>query len=363
MIKRKLLQKIKQKQLLNQSQIQALKFIQISLNKLDKEINNLVLENVFLKFEEENINLYSLDYMDYILENISYHKSFLDELKPLFLATIPEHLENVGEALFHYIDNKGILTISKKDFMKKYSVSKKDYDILIQTLKDFGPVGFAEESLEKAMKVREKHGEKGLPLSSLETDKNIIYINAKPDVVFFEKNNEVKWEINIPKIPEIDEIYLKNLKCIKEKNLKRYIEKEMEKLYIIKNAINKRKEYLNVLAELMIKENLEFLKTGLNPKRLGIREAAKILNISPSTVSRSVSSKYFMNLKKVTLPFASVFNTKESQLNEKEFIFDFIKKHMDISDSKLSKMIDEELNIKISRRTVNKYKNQIKRGM
>ncbi|WP_129408169.1 thiamine diphosphokinase [Marinitoga lauensis] len=362
MIKRKLLQQLKQKQLLTQKQIQALNIVQMPLNKLDNEINNFILENVFLKFEEENFSLYSLDYMDYLLETTTYKRSFLEEIKPIFLAIVPDELETIAETLFDYLDNNGILTISKKEFIKKYKLKKKDYDLLIETLKNLGPSGFAEESLEKALKIREKEGESGTPLSSLETNENIVYINSKPDIVFFKEDNNIKWEINTPKIPEIDEVYLKSLKSIKEKNLKKYIEKEMEKLYILKNAIKKRKEYLNKLAELMVKENKIFLETGTNPKRLGIRAVAKILDLSPSTVSRSVSSKYFVNLKKTILPFSSVFNTKESQKNEKEIIINFIKEHMEISDNKLSKLIEEKLNIKISRRTVNKYKNQLKRA-
>ncbi|GAB6190143.1 RNA polymerase factor sigma-54 [Marinitoga arctica] len=362
MIKRKLLQKLKQKQKLNQNQIQALAIIQMPLNKLDDEINEFILENVFLKFENENLRLYSLDYLDHILESISYNFSFLDEIKPIFLALVPDNLESIAETLFNYLDNNGILTISKIDFIKKYNVSKKDYELLIDILKNLGPTGFAEETLEKALRLREKIGERGTPLSSLETNENILYINAKPDIVFFKNNNKIKWEINIPKIPEIDEVYLNNLKNSKEKDIKKYIEKEMEKLYILRNAINKRKEYLNILAEIISKENQEFLESGINPKRLGIREIASKLNISPSTVSRSISSKYFMNLKKIILPFSSIFNTKESQSNEKEKILNYIKKHINISDNKLSKMIEETLKIKISRRTVNKYKNIIKRG-
>ncbi|SHF02456.1 RNA polymerase, sigma 54 subunit, RpoN/SigL [Marinitoga hydrogenitolerans DSM 16785] len=362
MLKRSLLQQLKQKQKLTQKQIQALTIVQMPLNKLDNEIKEFILENVFLKFEDENLNLYSLDYLDYILETTTYKISFLDEIKPLYLALVPDNLEIIAETLFNYLDNNGILTIPKKEFIKKYNITKKEYELLIDILKNLGPTGFAEESLEKALKIREKSGESGFPLSSLETNNNIIYINATPDVIFFKDNNDIKWEINIPKIPEIDDLYLKNLKKIKEKNLKKYIEKEMEKLYIIRNAINKRKEYLNTLAELMVKENFDFLESGNNPKRLGIRDVASKLDISPSTVSRSVSSKYFMNLKKVVMPFSSIFNTKESQNNKKEIIINFIKKHMDISDNKLSKMIEKELNLKISRRTVNKYKNQLKRG-
>lgn len=362
MLKGKLIQQLKQKQLLNQKQIQALNIIQIPLNKLDNEIKDFILENVFLKFEEDNINFYSLDYMDYILETTSYKRSFLEEIKPIYLALIPNNLEIIAETLFGYLDNRGILTISKNEFIKKYNIKNKDYDLLIKTLKNLGPTGFAEESIENALKIREESGENGLPLSSLETNENIIYANSKPDIIFFKENNDIKWKINIPQIPEIDEIYLKNLKNINDKSLKIYIEKEMEKLYILKNAIKKREEYLDKLAELMVNKNKEFLENGTNLKRFGIRDVAKKLNLSPSTISRSVASKYFVNIKKITLPFSSVFNTKESQKNEKEIIMKFIKEHMDISDNKLSKLIKEKLNIKISRRTVNKYKNQIKKG-
>ncbi|KLO24943.1 MULTISPECIES: hypothetical protein [unclassified Marinitoga] len=362
MIKRKLLQKLKQKQSLNQKQIQALNFIQMPLNKLDNEINDFILENVFLKFKEDNLNFYSLDYLDYILETTTYKISFLEEIKPLYLALVPSYLEDYAETLFEYLDKNGILTISKREFIKKYNINKKDYDLLIEILKNLGPSGFAEESLNDALKIRKEKGEFGLPLSSLENGENIIYINAKPDIIFFEKNGNIKWQVNIPTLPEIDEIYLKNLKSFKEKSLRKYIEKEMEKLYIIKNAINKRKEYLNVLAEILVLENSNFLKYGNTPKTLGIREIAQKLNISPSTVSRSIASKYFMNLKKIIFPFSTLFNTRDAQKNKKEIILNFIKNNMNISDSKLSKLIEKKLNIKISRRTVNKYKNQLRGG-
>ncbi|AEX85066.1 DNA-directed RNA polymerase specialized sigma subunit, sigma24 [Marinitoga piezophila KA3] len=362
MYKSKLLQKLGQKQLLTQKQIQALHIIQMPLSKLEEEVNNLILENVFLKIEKNDMELYSLDRMEYITEQISEKISYIEKIKPIFLAIIPDHLEKAGEEILNYIDNKGILSVTKKELFKKLKISKKDLNLLLYTLKELGPTGFAEESLEKAIELRKKSGEMGLPLSSLENLDNISYINSSPDIIFYKKGNKIIWEINIPELPEVDEIYLNNLKKLNDRKTQKYIEKEMEKLSLLKSSLKKRKEYMEILAQFIIDTNNEFLLKNINPRKFGIREVANHLNISPSTMSRIVSTKYFMNTNNIIFPFSVIFNTKDSQKNTRKIIFDFIKKHMNLSDSKISSLLNSELNIKVSRRTINKYKNLIKRG-
>ena len=87
---------------------------------------------------------------------------------------------------------------------------------------------------------------------------------------------------------------------------------------------------------------------------------ADFTNLSPATVSRLVSGKYISTPRGI-LPIQTLLSRrcyKGYSVSHVKHIIRNIENHQKLPDNKISMMLNE-LGIKISRRTVNKYKNQI----
>ncbi|WP_052254852.1 hypothetical protein [Salinicoccus sp. YB14-2] len=87
---------------------------------------------------------------------------------------------------------------------------------------------------------------------------------------------------------------------------------------------------------------------------------AELTKLSPATISRLISSKYISTPQGV-LPMQSLLSKecyKGFSVSQVKFVIRSIDRYDTLSDNEIS-LILSELGIKISRRTVNKYKNQI----
>lgn len=90
---------------------------------------------------------------------------------------------------------------------------------------------------------------------------------------------------------------------------------------------------------------------------------AEMTGLSPATVSRLISHKYISTPQGI-LPIQSLLSKeccKGYSVSQVKFVIRNIESYEKLSDNKISIMMNE-LGIKISRRTVNKYKNQMLRG-
>lgn len=82
--------------------------------------------------------------------------------------------------------------------------------------------------------------------------------------------------------------------------------------------------------------------------------------LSPATISRLISKKYISTPRGI-LPIQSLLSKeccKGFSVSQVKFIIQNIESYEKLSDNKISTLLND-LGIKISRRTVNKYKNQI----
>ncbi|BBE31632.1 hypothetical protein OSSY52_17730 [Tepiditoga spiralis] len=352
-------QKIKQKLNLTQKQIRLINLLQKDFMELEKTVDDFINENAFINFKSYDEVYIPQSKIEYIYENIKEPEDVLSEIKLIFLSIVEKKYEDSAEALTSYIDSNGVLKVDKNDFIKEFNLSKKEYENLLNTLKRLGPTGFCEETLEKALILREKNNENGTPLGSYSSSAR--YLTKKVDIYFFIVNNELKYEIEEPNLPSLNKDYLESLKKTNDSKVIKYINNEIERYNELNSLLKKRRELCNSIANLLIKTNYNFIKKKEKIIPLGIRDTAKKFEMSASTISRFVNTKGVQLPDGLNVPLNIFFNTKDTQKNEKEKVVNFIKEHMKTSDQKLSEMIKKELNIKISRRTVNKYKNEIKK--
>ena len=144
-------------------------------------------------------------------------------------------------------------------------------------------------------------------------------------------------------------------------NDKKFITEKFSSAKWLKKALLMRAQNLVNITVTIISKQKEFMNGGhLNP--LTLSDIAKDTNVHISTVSRIVNNKYFLyngkttELKKMFSPYANGGFSQQQIINR---IVDIINNEKQtkiiLSDEQIVKKLEQE-NIKISRRTVAKYR-------
>ena len=185
-----------------------------------------------------------------------------------------------------------------------------------------------------------------------------------PDLIVEKISDDFKVSLNsnIHKILNIDDEYVNNLR--KENilsNDKKFITEKFSSAKWLKKALLMRAQNLVNITVTIISKQKEFMNSGhLNP--LTLSDIAKDTNVHISTISRIVNNKYFLyngkttELKKMFSPYANGGLSQKQIINR---IVDNINNEKQtkiiLSDEQIVKKLEQE-NIKISRRTVAKYR-------
>ncbi|AIJ29807.1 RNA polymerase factor sigma-54 [Borreliella valaisiana] len=406
-------QKLKLSQNLNSIQIQTMKIL--SLNK--KELTQLILEesenNECLEIDSNKIFFETLktyifkkkfykedgfikNQHDIALEktqtNISLKEHLLLQLR---IQRINEDELKIGEILINNLNNKGFHIINPYDLFKKEE--KEKVKKIIELIQKFDPIGICvpniieslilqakhhklesniikilekaellektQEKLKEELKIRSKEFNKALeiirqklnPNPTLEfkdPDDTNFYVD--PDILIINHNN--KFEI---KIKEVN-IFKKELKRT-DTNLK----KQKKAKWLIE-SLRYRDEILAKIGIAIYTLQKEFLKRGfksLRPMNLSI--LSEKINVSKSTISRAIKNKYLKCEWGIVLIkdlFSSVGGARTNEFS-KLSIKITVKKLLEVNEKMSDKAISailESKGISISRRTVNKYRNELK---
>ena len=185
-----------------------------------------------------------------------------------------------------------------------------------------------------------------------------------PDLIVEKISDDFKVSLNsnIHKILNIDDEYVNNLR--KENilsNDKKFITEKFSSAKWLKKALLMRAQNLVNITVTIISKQKEFMNSGhLNP--LTLSDIAKDTNVHISTISRIVNNKYFLyngkttELKKMFSPYANGGLSQKQIINRIVDIINNEKKtKIILSDEQIVKKLEQE-NIKISRRTVAKYR-------
>lgn len=174
-----------------------------------------------------------------------------------------------------------------------------------------------------------------------------------------------KW--NAPTI-EINQAYV-NLKDV-EKEAATYLKEKYKQVDFLQQAIKYRSNTLELVVKNIVEKQYMYFEHGvfmLQP--LTLREIASDLDIHISTVSRSINNKYVQTDQGVT-PIKFFLQPGIKQTNGKQtasfvikqLIYECIQyenKAKPLSDEQIKKKLDDEFGIKVARRTVMKYREQL----
>lgn len=243
-------------------------------------------------------------------------------------------------------------------------VAKKNYCLIAKTLKE--PL---EENIEPLIKKILKLDPKPGRNYSQEEIQHII-----PDIIINLKDEDIEITINNEDIPELD--INKTYRDMLKKNdldpkTKQFLTDKFRSASELLRAISKRQVTLRNIVEVVagiqqdaIKENLSHLKP------LTFTQVAQAINMHESTVCRAVMNKY------VKTPYGVValkdffpshihdqngegVSSNQVKKNILELINEEDKKHP-LSDQDISNILSKEKNLNVSRRTVAKYREELK---
>jgi len=150
-----------------------------------------------------------------------------------------------------------------------------------------------------------------------------------------------------------------------------YIKEKLQSARSLIKGIEQRKKTVYQIAEILIDYQKDFLNKGiLYIKPLSLKEVADKLGINESTVSRAIHNKIIQTPRgvfKMKFFFSKGVNTKEGDIvstdRVRRLIKEFIEKENPLkpwSDQKLTELLSKKEKIKISRRTVTKYREMLK---
>lgn len=210
------------------------------------------------------------------------------------------------------------------------------------------------------------------PGSSYSSREQLNYITPDIVVIKLEKNFEILInEYQYPKF-SISSFYKDMLSTSKDDDVQKYLKQKIQQAEWVSNCISQRTSTLSLVTRVIVEKQQDFFLYGPKHKHpLRLSDIAEELNFHESTISRAMRGKY-LQCSYGVFPlnfFLKAFVLPEDSFKQDALTSDQIKDVMkeiianENKDKPFSdRLIGEELekqNIKISRRTVAKYREEL----
>lgn len=348
--------KISQTKVLSQQTRQAIKLLQLSTYELDKEIDELILENPILEKNDDIETDYDVgsisnsalsdpdDILKYYKKNDSL-KEFLN--RQIEISPLSEDERLVASIIIDCVNDNGYLTEDLNDiFIQANRITEVTFQeifYVLHTLQRLEPIGTCALDLYDSLAIQLDYFYKGSDcyheamriiksLSKIDSSRNLKYdqeissmyknegfnkkafelvkkLNPKPGLIISKKldsyqilpeviiyKRDDKWitELTNNKPPlKLNSEYVSIMRESKIKTDIEYLKKNYnEAKFIIKSIKNRNITILNVCKEIF-KKQLDFLNNGdMGIKPMTLRDVSEALGIHESTVSRATSNKY-----------------------------------------------------------------------
>lgn len=347
------------------------------------------------------------------LNRLSYKPSLYDNLETQIELEFEGIEKEIAKEIINELDEKGLFKGDIKYIAKNFNVSSELVENVRQKLKKLEPTGIASLTLEEALweQYKENFGDdervKEIILNDLKNliDKDYITENyqlsekeleeiidnirtlnpyptyyysdeitkyVEPEAYVYDRGDHFEIILNEKNLPKL-KLTNNYRKLISDKSLpaetKEFLEKKLQKAIGIIKGIELRRENLLKTIKFLVNYQAEFLRKGKKYiKPLTLKDVAVELGLHESTISRIVSNKYIQTENGLIL-LKSFFATKLTSANgdvSTEKVKDLIKeiinnedKSKPLSDEKISKLLKEKYGIKIARRTVAKYREEM----
>ncbi len=203
------------------------------------------------------------------------------------------------------------------------------------------------------------------PVFGMDSDDNTVVI---PDVVC--THTDGKWNICLPRAASgyyrISTYYTTLFRKSDSKELKEYLAQKMLSAKTLLQNVEKREELMIKLTELLLSKQFRFFEQGGSLQPFTMMNAAQLLGVSPSTITRAVKNKW-IQWPSGMMPMNKLFTvraSKESDANNEQIKL-LIKEMIDsedarkpLKDNEIAEMLKKH-GIDIVRRTVAKYRSQL----
>ncbi len=311
------------------------------------------------------------------------------------------------------LDEKGFFKLPLEDIASKFKVPVEKVEEIRKRITKMEPVGIASRNYEEAILVqyKERYGEDFLAEKIINEDllklndldylyekykdvdkekidtviSNIKSLNPyptvnfsddvqqyiEPDIFVYDKGDDFEIKINEKGIPEL-KLTTAYRKLISRKDLpeetKKFLDEKYEKAKGIIEAIKQRRENLYKITKAILNRQKDFLRKGKEHlKPLTLKDIAEEVDLHESTISRTVNSKYIQTEYGI-FPLKAFFSAKlkttsgeVSTERVKYMIQELIEnedKRKPLSDQAIVNILKER-GIKIARRTVTKYREEL----
>ena len=406
---------LKQTQQLHTKQIKSLDLLSFSTSQLKEQINNELTNNFCLLEKEASSNP--------IIQNENYNYDKFPSQKKSLIQSLTEQISiNTKDEkqlkntlkLLDYLDENGLFSIPKEQLAKICSFNKTSFEKALNIIQSCTPLGVGTFStsqclilqLEEIKSPSSKLAKKILQKSNQVSTKKQLEVLAKelkvsleeikrafklikklnPTPTYQDTARFIQPEIIIERqnslhiitynrwFPELN-INLKYLEILKNKTISQtdlaHIKEKMQRAKDLISHIQNRLSTLKKIAQFILSYQEIFFTNNLDEKYmlpLSLAKIAQSLNLHTSTISRATQNKYIQLPNQKIVPFkyflSFTINEKYSRQTIKKAIISIIAsedKNSPYSDSKIEKKLLEK-EIKISRRTIAKYRNELSIG-
>ena len=355
------------------------------------------------------------DYQSY-LNAIADEKSEDTELAEylrmqLYTKKISPRRQKIGEYLIECLEESGYLKMDMDELAKGIGLSKEELEREIRFMQTLEPCGVFARDLKECLllqvqgeeqmqrqarllieKYLDEIAQNKIPqiskqtgLTTAEITKTIRYIKEElepvpgrgygcanrneyiyPDITVKEDEKGYRIILNKEKVHtlELNREYLPMLGQVHSSEENKYLKEQYQKAKILLRNIGKREETLAAVAEAIVDWQREFFEKGkASLKPMNLLDIAQELDVHESTVSRAVRDKY-LECRWGIFELKYFFSNKTSDGNNCNVltcIQEIIRsenKQKPLSDAKIAEQLEKK-GIRISRRTVAKYREQM----
>lgn len=373
------------------------------------------------RLQGEGIGYYSrkktedTDYQSY-LNAIADEKSEDTELAEylrmqLYTKKISPRRQKIGKYLIECLEESGYLKMDMDELAKGIGLSKEELEREIRFMQTLEPCGVFARDLKECLllqvegeeqmqrqarllieKYLDEIAQNKIPqiskqtgLTTAEITKTIQYIKEElepvpgrgygcanrneyiyPDITVKEDEKGYRIILNKEKVHtlELNREYLPMLGQVHSSEENKYLKEQYQKAKILLRNIGKREETLAAVAEAIVDWQREFFEKGkASLKPMNLLDIAQELDVHESTVSRAVRDKY-LECRWGIFELKYFFSNKTSDGNNCNVltcIQEIIRsenKQKPLSDAKIAEQLEKK-GIRISRRTVTKYREQM----
>jgi RNA polymerase sigma-54 factor len=351
--------------------------------------------------------------MDSLSEVSSLHDQLLEQLS---LSGLSDYEKKIAEIVVGNIDDDGYLQLDVEDLLALPNFPAETLDKILDTIHDFDPPGVGARDLRECLLLqlrragkessqeyqmvadhldllgRHKYDEiaraMGLTAERIKelaaevakldpkpgrnfSEARIEYVT--PEIIVEKKDGEYVITQNKKPYPHlfISQKYLQMLKDPKtSKEVKTYIREKIPKSKQFIQSIDQRMSTIYRIAVEVVRIQRDFFDHGVSKlKPLNMRTIAELLEVHETTISRATTGKYMQTprgLLSMKYFFTPGVKTTDGKLvsNEsvKAALGEIVRgedKRKPYSDAKLVKLLEEQ-GISIARRTVAKYRDQLR---